>query len=139
MYHDNRGRHSAHHTLLPNMYHDTRGSHSALHTLLPNTYQHTELGSLDCRGAVPNVRHSYTDDPSSIPVRLVLHHGDNRGRHSVTTTCLNLYLSAHHTLLPNMHHDNTGWLSACHTLITEVITQLTTPCYLTYNTIKAYL
>ena len=45
----------------------------------------------DCRGAVATVRDSYMDDPSSIPVWL-LHHGDNRGRHS-----------ANHNLLPDMH------------------------------------
>ena len=29
-------------------------------------------GYVDCRGAVASVRDSYTDDPSSIPVRLVV-------------------------------------------------------------------
>ena len=54
MYHDNRGRQSAHHILQPNMYHDNRGRLSALHTLLPNMYHDnrgrlsmiTEVGSL---------------------------------------------------------------------------------------------
>ena len=94
MYHDNRGRHSAHYTLLLNMYHDNRGRLSAHHTLLSNMYY------------------------------------DNRGR-----------LSAHHNLLPNLYHDTRGTHSAHHTLLpntyhdTEVITLLTTPCYLTYNII----
>ena len=46
---------------------------------------------VDCRGAMASVRDSYTVDLSSIPVWL-LHHGDNRGRHS-----------ANHNLLPDMH------------------------------------
>ena len=45
MYHDNRGRLSAHQTLLPNMYHDNRGRLSAHHTLLPNMY-HDNRGRL---------------------------------------------------------------------------------------------
>ena len=81
-YHDNRGRLSAHHTLLPNMYHDNRGRQSAPHTLQPNMY-HDNRGRLSAHHILqPNMYH------------------DNRGR-----------LSALHTLLPNMYHDNRGRLS----------------------------
>ena len=48
---------------------------------------------------------------------------DNRGR-----------LSAHHTLLPNMYHDNRD-TTPCYlkcTMITEVGSLLTTPCYLIF-------
>ena len=41
--------------------------------------------------AVASVRDSHTGDPNSIHIRL-LHHGNNRGRHS-----------ANHNLLPDMH------------------------------------
>ena len=51
IYHDNRGRLSAHHTLLPNMYHDNRGRLSARHTLLPYMYH-------DNRGR-PSARHTF--------------------------------------------------------------------------------
>ena len=32
----------------------------------------TDVYSMDCRGAVASVRDSYTDNPSSIPVLLVV-------------------------------------------------------------------
>ena len=83
MYHENRGRHSAHHTLLSNMHHDNRGRHIAYHTLMSNMYH-------DNRG-----RHSahHTLLPNM--------YNHKRVRHS-----------AHHTLLPNMYNHNRGRHSA---------------------------
>ena len=73
--------------------HFLRNTHSTVDVEQSCSYSLcSNSNSVDCRGAVASVRDSYTDDPSSIPVRLVLHHGDNRGRHS-----------ANHNLLPDMH------------------------------------
>ena len=47
---------------------------------------------VDCHGAVDIVRDSHTADLSSFPCDWLLHHGDNRGRHS-----------ANHNLLPDMY------------------------------------
>ena len=58
---------------------------------VPFMHEH-ESSFVDCRGAVASVRESHTVDLSSIPVRLILHHGDDRGRHA-----------ANHNLLPDMH------------------------------------
>ena len=82
MYHDSRGRLSAHHTLLSNMYHDNRDRHSAHHTLLPNMY-HDNRGRQSAYHTLPPI----------------MYH-DDRGR-----------LSPHHTLLTNIYHFQTQYLT----------------------------
>ena len=91
IYQNNRGRPSAHHTLLPNMYHD-RGRLSAHHTLQPNMY-HDNIGRLYAHLTLLPNSNMYPN---------------NRGR-----------LSAHHTLLPNMYHDNRGRHSTYCTLLSN--------------------
>ena len=67
------------------IFNDTKGINK-------NTNHSLVIHDMDCRGAVASVQDSYTDDPSSILSDWLLHHGDNRGRHS-----------ANHNLLLDMH------------------------------------
>ena len=100
MYHDNRGRLSAHYTFLPKMYHDNRGRLSAHHTLLPNMH-HVNRGWFSTHHILlPNMYHNNRGIHSfhhTLPLNI---HYDNRDRHSF-----------HFTLIPNILHITTCYLT----------------------------